>query len=70
MGSIYLRKDGRYEGRCKDAKGDKLLYFYGKSRDDVCNKMNTFWETQNYCQSNLTVKMLFLRSGWKQLSTG
>ena len=59
MGSIYLRKDGRYEGRCKDAKGNKMLYFYGKSHDEVYSKMNTFWETQSYCQSNLTVKMLF-----------
>ena len=59
MGSIYLRKDGRYEGRCKDAKGEKTLYFYGKSRDEVCNKMNTFRDGQRYCQSDLTVKMLF-----------
>ena len=59
MGSIYLRKDGRYEGRCKDAKGGKTLYFYGKSHDEVCNKMNTYWEGQSYCQSDLTVKMLF-----------
>ena len=59
MGSIYLRKDGRYEGRCKDAKGYKTMYFYGKSREDVCNKMDKFWENQSYCQSNLTVKMLF-----------
>ena len=59
MGSIYLRKDGRYEGRCKDAKGDKTLYFYGKSHDEVHSKMNTYWEDQSYFQSDLTVKMLF-----------
>ena len=40
MGSIYRRKDGRYEGRCKDAKGDKTLYFYGKSYDEVNEKMS------------------------------
>ena len=65
MGSIYLRKDGRYEGRCKDAKCGKTLYFYGKSHDEVCNKMNTFWEGQCYCQSELTVRML-LRNGRRQ----
>ena len=59
MGSIYLRKDGRYEGRCKNAKGDKMLYFYGKSHEEVCGKMNSFWDSQSYLQSNLTVKMLF-----------
>ena len=59
MGSIYLRKDGRYEGRCKDANGGKTFYFYGKSHDEVCNKMNTFWEGQSYCQIELTVRMLF-----------
>ena len=59
MGSIYLRKDGRYEGRCKDAKGDKMLYFYGKSHDEVNEKMSRFWEDQSYCKSDLTVKMLF-----------
>ena len=59
MGSIYLRKDGRYEGRCKDAKGDKMLYFYGKSHEEVCDKMNSFWNSQSYLQSDLTVKMLF-----------
>ena len=58
-GSIYLRKDGRYEGRCKDAKGEKILHFYGKSRNEVCNKMNTFWKAQSYCQSELTGKKLF-----------
>ena len=59
MGSIYLRKDGRYEGRCKDAKGDRTIYFYGKSYNDVSEKMCRFWEEQIYCQSDLTVKMLF-----------
>ena len=59
MGSIYLRKDGRYEGRCKDMKGDKMLYFYGKSNDEVNEKMNRFWKEQSYCKSDLTVKMLF-----------
>ena len=59
MGSIYLRKDGRYEGRCKDAKGDKTLYFYGKSHEEVCDKMNSFRDSQSYLQSDLTVKMLF-----------
>ena len=59
MGSIYLRKDGRYEGRCKDMKGDKTLYFYGKSRDEVRAKMNKHLENQSYSTSNLTVKMLF-----------
>lgn len=38
MGSIYLRKDGRYEGRCKDAKSCKTLYFYGKSHNEVAKK--------------------------------
>ena len=59
MGSIYLRKDGRYEGRFKDNKGDKMFYFYGKNYDEVYNKMNSFWENQSYCQSDLTVEMLF-----------
>ena len=54
MGSIYLRKDGRYEGRCKDIKGDKTLYFYGKNHDEVYDKMNKFWESQSYCKSELT----------------
>ena len=60
MGSIYLRKDGRYEGRCKNVKGDKTLYFYGKSYSEVNDKMCRFWEEQSYCKSNLTVKMLFI----------
>ena len=59
MRSIYLRKDGRYEGRCKDAKGDRTLYFYGKSHDEVYDKMNSFRDSQSYLQSDLTVKMLF-----------
>ena len=59
MESIYLRKDGRYEGRCKDVKSDKTLYFYRKSYDEVNKKICIFWEGQSYCQSDLTVKMLF-----------
>ena len=59
MGSIYLRKDGRYEGRCKNAKGDRTLYFYGKSYVEAEEKMRRFWEEQSYSKSSLTVKMLF-----------
>ena len=59
MGNIYLRKDGRYEGRCKDVKNDKTLYFYGRSHDEVKEKMDRFRNSQTYCQSGLTVKMIF-----------
>lgn len=48
MGSIYLQRDRRYQGRCKNVKGDKALCFYGKSHDEVNEKLNSFGEGQSY----------------------
>ncbi len=58
-GSIYLRRDGRYEGRCRTGGEGRIFYFYGKSREEVEEKMQEFWEGQSYGTTQLTVEMLF-----------
>ena len=59
-GSIYLRRDGRYEGRCRTSgENGRLCYFYGRSREEVVQKMQEFWENQSFDDAQLTVEMLF-----------
>lgn len=58
MENIYLRKDGRYEGRLTDGSR-KLRYFYGKTAGEVREKIKSFKESQSYCESGLPVKALF-----------
>ena len=59
MENIYLRRDGRYEGRLTDGKSRKIHYFYGKSREEVKAKIQNFKECQTYSEVGLTVKNLF-----------
>ena len=59
MENIYLRRDGRYEGRLTDGKSRKIHYFYGKSREEVKAKIRNFKENQSYSEVGLTVKNLF-----------
>ncbi len=59
MENIYLRKDGRYEGRLSDGKNRKIRYFYGKTREETKRKMQAFKDSQSYTRSGLTVKFLF-----------
>ena len=59
MENIYLRRDGRYEGRLTDGKSRKIRYFYGKSREEVEKKIQNFKENQSYSEVGLTVKNLF-----------
>ena len=59
MENIYLRRDGRYEGRLTDGKSRKIRYFYGKSREEVKAKIQNFKECQTYSEAGLTVKNLF-----------
>lgn len=59
MENVYLRRDGRYEGRLTDGKSRKIHYFYGKSRGEVEKKIQNFKENQNYSEVGLTVKNLF-----------
>ena len=66
MENIYLRKDGRYEGRLTDGKSRKIHYFYGKSRSEVKRKMRSFKDSQSYSESGLTVKSLFFE--WLEFS--
>ena len=66
MENIYLRRDGRYEGRLTDKSCHKLRYFYGKTSDEVRQKIKKFKENQSYCEVGLTVKNLFLE--WLEFS--
>ncbi len=59
MENIYLRRDGRFEGRLSDGKNRKLRYFYGKTREDVAQKMKAFKDSKSYSRSGLTVRFLF-----------
>lgn len=59
MENIYLRRDGRYEGRLTDGKSRKIHYFYGKSREVVKAKIQNFKECQTYSEVSLTVKNIF-----------
>ena len=59
MENIYLRRDGRYEGRLTDGKSRRIRYFYGKSREEVEKKIQNFKENQSYSEVGLTVKNLF-----------
>ena len=59
MKNIYLRKDGRFEGRTKDMRGEKTRYFYGRTREEVEDKIRIFRESFCRSKSSLTVKVLF-----------
>lgn len=66
MENIYLRKDGRYEGRLTENGSHKLRYFYGKSIEEVKRKIQEYKENQNYSDISLTVKMIFWE--WMEVS--
>ena len=59
MGSIYQRRDGRFEGRFKDKGENKTHYFYGRSEGEVRQKIDDFRSSRTYGETDLTVKMLF-----------
>ncbi len=59
MENIYLRRDGRYEGRLTDKSCHKLRYFYGRTAEEVKAKIKSFKENQSYSEVGLTVKNLF-----------
>ena len=65
MENIYLRKDGRYEGRFSNIRCKKIHYFYGKSINEVKRKMLEYKEAQEHSDISLTVKTLF----WEWLGT-
>jgi len=66
LGSIYLRKDGRYEGRITVGKNEdgKRIYhaFFGRTAEEVTQKMAVFTENQSTdtC-SELTFRDIFLQ---------
>lgn len=57
--NIYYRKDGRWEGRISKGKGEdgrrKFQYIFGKTKQQVQNKMKELTETSSscYCKINL-----------------
>ena len=59
-GSVYKRKDGRWEFRIylgKNGNGRRIFRsFYGKTKEEVEFKATIFSETYNYNVTNLTVK--------------
>ena len=61
-GSVYKRKDGRWEFRIylgKNGNGRRIFRsFYGKTKEEVEFKATIFSETYNYNVTNLTVKDL------------
>ena len=59
MGSIYHRRDGRFEGRLTDKRQGKTCYFYGRTREEVKSKMEYFCDSQIYETTDLTVETLF-----------
>ena len=65
MKNIYLRKDGRYEGRFSDIRSKKIHYFYGKTVNEVERKILEYKVSQDHADTCLTVKTLF----WKWLET-
>lgn len=59
MKNIYRRKDGRFEGRCRDPRTLRIRYFYGKSRAEAERKMRDFLNGRGGSDCRLTVGMLF-----------
>lgn len=59
--NIYHRKDGRWEGRIsKKGKGKRtFLYFFGKTKDAVQNKMMIEYEKNINQNCSLTVEELY-----------
>lgn len=60
--NIYLRQDGRWEGRISQGKKEngkrKFLYIFGKSREAVRNKIDELRKNSNRSTSK-TVDELF-----------
>ena len=66
MENIYLRKDGRYEGRFSNIMCKKIHYFYGKSINEVKRKMLEYKNSLYHSDSSLTVKTIFAE--WLEFS--
>lgn len=62
--NIYHRKDGRWEGRlskCKCSNGRrKFRYFFGHTKDEVCNKIKEYQQSKaSALQCSKTVSQIF-----------
>lgn len=70
--NIYLRQDGRWEGRISQGKKEngkrKFLYIFGKSREAVRNKIDELRKNSNRALQKQS--MNFLVSGIKVYAIG
>lgn len=59
--NIYQRRDGRFEGRISRRKRSngtrRFQYFFGKTKEDVCEKMAKERHKKSNC--SLTIAQLF-----------
>lgn len=62
--NIYLRRDGRWEGRYKKSDG-ATGYVYGKTREEVSDKLNDFQDPSAFVQA--AERWLFMnKRRWKE----
>ena len=65
--NIYLRKDGRYEGRIPLSSGEtgrKFRYFLDRSREIVCEKMNEYLHNRTGTSGNCTKHFSEIYEEW------
>lgn len=61
--NVYLRRDGRWEGRIYNGKtescGRKYRAYFGRSKEKVIEKMAVFRNMQSDIECDLTFRELF-----------